>query len=169
MTSPDLARARVAPSRPALRLPLTTPVPYYVRHEHIHEAHSGPTPLERVSPGRGSAGSDRLLPLTPITFEVLLALAGGPAHGYGIMKAVAERTGGGMDPHPGTLYRALARLVEEGLVTEMAEGRSSSEDERRRYYALTQAGRAVAAAEARRLERAVADARVRRLLPGEGT
>lgn len=112
---------------------------------------------------------DRFLPLTPITFEVLLALAGAPAHGYAIMKAIAERTGGRMDPHPGTLYRALARLVEDGLVEEMAEVPSPSADERRRCYGLTRAGRAVAAAEARRLEGVVADARVRRLLPREGT
>lgn len=122
-----------------------------------------------MTPPSADEAIERFLPLTPITFEVLLALAGRPAHGYAIMKAMAERTGGRMDPHPGTLYRALARLVEDGLVQEMAEGPAPSEDERRRYYALTDAGRAVAVAEARRMEGAVADARVRRLLPGEGT
>jgi DNA-binding PadR family transcriptional regulator len=122
-----------------------------------------------MSPRRGTVDADRFLPLTPITFEVLLALAGGPAHGYAIMKAMAERTGGRLDPHPGTLYRALARLSEDGLVEEVSDAPAPPADERRRYYGLTAVGRAVAVAEARRLERAVADARQRRLLPGEGS
>lgn len=108
---------------------------------------------------------DRFLPLTPITFEVLLSLASGAAHGYAIMKGVAERTGGRLNPHPGTLYRALARLVGDGLVEEVEEEATSSEDERRRYYRLTDLGRGVAEAEARRLEQAVAAARGQRLLP----
>lgn len=104
------------------------------------------------------------LPLTPIAFEVLLSLAGGDAHGYRILTDIEERTGGRLRPHPGTLYRAIARLVEQGLLEELDERPDPERvDERRRYYGLTELGRRVAAAEAARLEAQLRHARAMRL------
>ncbi|MEZ5316848.1 MAG: helix-turn-helix transcriptional regulator [Vicinamibacterales bacterium] len=104
---------------------------------------------------------DDLLPLSPIAFEALMTLAEGEAHGYQIMLAVEERTG---EPvHPGTLYRTLARLMEQDVVRE-SRPRAADADERRRYFQLTPFGRRVAEAEARRLARQVRGARLRRLL-----
>ncbi|MGE0124293.1 MAG: PadR family transcriptional regulator [Vicinamibacterales bacterium] len=107
------------------------------------------------------------LPLTPVAFEILLALADGERHGYGILQEVEHRSGGTVTLHAGTLYRALARLLEAGFIEELAESPDpSSTDERRRYYGLTARGIAVARAEAARLEEQVAAARARRLLKG---
>lgn len=102
------------------------------------------------------------LPLTPVAFEILLALAEGPRHGYAILQDVEARTEGRVSLHPGTLYRALARMTEDGLLEESEE--ADSEDGRRRYYRVTGLGRRVAAAEAERLERQVTDARARAFL-----
>jgi DNA-binding PadR family transcriptional regulator len=107
--------------------------------------------------------SDTLLPLTPVAFEILLALAEGEQHGYRIMQDVAARTGGLVTLHPGTLYRALARLLEQELIEELAE-RPDEDDQRRRYYRLTERGLSVARAEAERLEHQVRAARARKLL-----
>ena len=108
---------------------------------------------------------DLFLPLTPVAFEILLALADGEQHGYSIMREVERRTGGSVVLHPGTLYRALARLVESGLIGELEERPDPEhDDERRRYYQLTAHGLAVARAEAERLEGQVAAARARKLL-----
>lgn len=104
------------------------------------------------------------LPLTPIAFEILLSLAEGETHGYGILLDIEERSGGRLRLHAGTLYRAIARLVEEGLL-EPRDGRPDAalDDERRRSYGLTRLGRAVGAAEAARLEAQLNAARARRL------
>ena len=101
---------------------------------------------------------DDLLPLTPAVFEILLSLAADERHGYAILRDVEERTGGRVTLHAGTLYRALGRLVDGGLVRETA-GPPQDDDERRRYYRITRLGRAVARAEAERLERQVRTAR----------
>lgn len=106
------------------------------------------------------------LPLTPVAFEILLSLTEGERHGYAIMRAVHERTGGASVLHAGTLYRALARFVEAGLLEELDERPEPGSDERRRYYRLTPLGRRVAAAEARRLESQVGAARAHGLLGG---
>lgn len=112
------------------------------------------------------------LPLSEVVFEILLALAGGDLHGYDIMREVEARTGGRLSLHAGSLYRALHRLLEAGLVAELDESpeaaRGGSTDERRRYYRLTTLGHGVAAAEARRLAAQVSVARARRLLKGSG-
>jgi DNA-binding PadR family transcriptional regulator len=107
-----------------------------------------------------------LLPLTAVAFEILLTLSDSDSHGYHIMQEVDRRTNGAITLHPGTLYRALARLLEEELIDEVAEDvvHPSREDLRRRYYRLTRFGRTVLAAEAGRLERQVREARARRLL-----
>ncbi|MFP5378794.1 MAG: PadR family transcriptional regulator [Vicinamibacteria bacterium] len=111
---------------------------------------------------------DAFLPLTPVAFEILLALADEDRHGYSIMQEVAQRSGGAVALHAGTLYRALARLLESALIEELDERPARGDDERRRYYRLTARGRAVAAAEAARLAGQVEAARVRRLLKARG-
>ncbi len=105
-----------------------------------------------------------LLPLTPVAFDILLALLEGEAHGYAIMRAVQDRTDGATSLHAGTLYRALARLVDAGMIEELDEAPAGASDERRRYYRVTGLGRRVAAAEARRLEAQLGAARARGLL-----
>ena len=106
--------------------------------------------------------SDALLPLTPVAFEILLALAEENLHGYAILQAVETRLGGLLPLRTGTLYRSLARLLEGELIGEVP---GDATDERRRRYRITAHGRKVAAQEAARLEGQVAAARDRRLLP----
>ena len=105
------------------------------------------------------------LPLAPATFEILLALVDGDRHGYAIMKEVATRTKGTVQLGPGTLYGALKRLLEGGLVEEGSE-RADPElgDDRRRYYRLTRFGLRVARMEARRLDAMVRAARQKKLI-----
>ena len=104
------------------------------------------------------------LPLGASTFYILLALAGGDRHGYGVIKEVQTQTAGTVKLGPGTLYRLIKQLLADGWITEI-DGDQSGDDERRRYYRLTERGRAVARAEAERLDDLVAVARERRLLP----
>jgi DNA-binding PadR family transcriptional regulator len=107
------------------------------------------------------------LPLGAATFYILLALAAGERHGYGIAKEVEEQTGGTIKLGPGTLYRSIKQLLADGWISETgSEG--SGDDERRRYYRLSPRGRAVARAEAQRLDDLVTVARQRRLLPALG-
>ena len=106
-----------------------------------------------------------LLPLPSATFHILLALADGDRHGYAIIQDVEERTDGELRMSAGTLYRSIARMVEQGLITEVAKRRTRAEDERRRYYHLTPFGTAVARAELRRLSQFVRHARARGLTP----
>jgi len=103
------------------------------------------------------------LPLTPLAFEILMALSDGAQHGYGILQAVEARLAGVLPLRTGTLYRALARLLEDGLI---AEVEAAATDPRRRHYSLTPLGRSVATAEAERLASQVDAARAHRLLPG---
>ena len=90
-----------------------------------------------------------LLPVTPLHFQILLALADEPRHGYGMLKEIEQQTGGRMKPATGTLYLALQRMDELDLVENAR--RPSSEDKRRRYYRITEFGREVAVAEADRM------------------
>jgi DNA-binding PadR family transcriptional regulator len=106
-----------------------------------------------------------LLPLPPVTFHILLALTDGALHGYAIIKDVETRTDGTLRLSAGTLYRSIARMVEQGLIGEVAKRRTPSDDERRRYYRLTPFGTAVARAEMRRLSDLVRLARERGLRP----
>ena len=99
------------------------------------------------------------LPLSPPVFHVLLSLAQGERHGYLIMKEVEERTGGAVRLSTGTLYGLIKRLLDSGLIAEVP-----ASDPRRRAYTLTTFGRAVARAEAERLESLVDAARDSRLL-----
>jgi DNA-binding PadR family transcriptional regulator len=106
-----------------------------------------------------------LLPLTPAMFHVLLSLAEGDRHGYAVMKEVATRTAGAVALSTGTLYGLVKRLLADGLIiAALRRPPNAGDDERRRYYRLTDFGRQVAAAEAERLETLVTTARARRLL-----
>ncbi|CAM3854175.1 PadR family transcriptional regulator [Kibdelosporangium persicum] len=95
-------------------------------------------------------------PLTPAGFQVLLALTGGATHGYAVMRFVEEVSDGTVRIGPGTLYRTLQRLVADGLVVEVASESPDPHDARRRYYELTDLGRAAASREAELLSRLVA-------------
>jgi DNA-binding PadR family transcriptional regulator len=107
--------------------------------------------------GRGRAGE---APLTPGAYHILLALAHGERHGYGIMREVERLSDGAMRLGPGTLYRTLREMLDAGLIAESEERPDPRhDDERRRYYALTEAGRRAALAETRRLARLVERAR----------
>ena len=109
---------------------------------------------------------ENLLPLRPVEFHVLLSLADGDRHGYGIMQDARER--GEAVPDIGTLYRALARMADQGWI-EAADPPPSSEsgDERRNYYRITDLGLRVAKAEARRLAALTRAARIGGLLEKE--
>jgi len=103
---------------------------------------------------------ESLLPLPQAAFHILVALAQGDRHGYAIMQDVAAGTGGNLKVNPGTLYTTIRRLLEQGLVIELDERPDPEEDdERRRYYRLSDLGRQVAKAEAARLRQTLAFAR----------
>lgn len=102
------------------------------------------------------------LPLAPVAFEVLLALARGPQHGYGIINDIRARTDGEMDLATSTLYATLRRLEDSGLVTESAaRSLRQSAGPPRKYYEMTRLGRQVALLELGRLQRATAQGRRR--------
>ena len=92
---------------------------------------------------------DRLLPLTPAVFHILLALAPGDRHGYEIMKAVRLDSNGSVRMGNGTLYGSLKRMLSDGLI-EDAGDQEGADETRRKYYRLTDRGREALAAEVRR-------------------
>jgi DNA-binding PadR family transcriptional regulator len=100
--------------------------------------------------------------VTPMEFEILLSLAAGDRHGYAIIQDIGERSGGTLTVRPGTLYRAISRLLDAGLIEEVTAG--GGEDERRRYYRMTRVGRQAATTESQRLARQLETARDRKLL-----
>jgi DNA-binding PadR family transcriptional regulator len=106
-----------------------------------------------------------LLPLTPAVLHILLALADEERHGYGIMREVEERTGGETRMGPGTLYGSIKRMLADGLIEESDERPDPAiDDQRRRYYRITDFGRRVAGAEVDRLQRLVEAALTKRLI-----
>ena len=106
-----------------------------------------------------------LLPLTPAMFHILLALADRERHGYDIMREVEERTEGNVRLGPGTLYGSIKRMLQAGWVEELDERPDAElDDERRRYYRLSDFGYRLAVAEAERLARLVKTARLKKLL-----
>ncbi len=106
------------------------------------------------------------LPLSPAVFHILLALADEERHGYGIMQEVKRRTDGKVRLGAGTLYGAIKRLLEKGIIAETDE-RPDPElnEERRRYYRLTDFGQRVLRVEVSRLNQLVQQARAKEVLP----
>ena len=115
---------------------------------------------------RASREPEAFLPLTPAVFHILLALADSERHGYGIMRDIAERTQGTVRMGPGTLYGTIKRMLEDELIVESdLRPDPALDDQRRRYYRLTDSGQRAARAEAERLAQLVRAARHKRLLP----
>ena len=110
---------------------------------------------------------DSLLPLPPATFHILMALAEEDRHGYAMIQCVEMRTGGELRLSPGTLYRSIQRMLEQGMIVETRERPAPElDDERRRYYRITPFGAKAARAEARRLAQLVKLARASGFAPG---
>lgn len=118
---------------------------------------------------------EALLPLNPVDLQILLVLSAEPLHGYGLMKAVEEQSAGSVRLEVGSLYRVIKRLLGSGLIEEARDVPSAVEDaagaprgpKPRRFYQISDLGRAVAAAEAARLAQVVEMARSRALLGGK--
>ena len=108
--------------------------------------------------------ADAFLPLPVAEYHILVTLADVAKHGYGIMSEVEGRTRGDVRLGPGTLYSALRRMVDRGLIEEAAPPRGDEGGERRLFYKITALGRDVVIAEARRMERCVAMIRRTRLV-----
>jgi DNA-binding PadR family transcriptional regulator len=112
------------------------------------------------------APTDPIPSLSPAAFHILVALADDDRHGYAIIQEVAARTGGDVTLGAATLYRSIQRLLEQGLILEARERPAPElDDQRRRYYRITQRGRAAARAEARRLQQLVELARAHGIVP----
>jgi DNA-binding PadR family transcriptional regulator len=110
---------------------------------------------------------EKRLPLTPAVLHILLALAGSDRHGYGIMREVHLYTGGKLRLGPGTLYRSIKQMLSEELIIELDERPDPAlDDQRRRYYRLTDFGQRVLKAEIAQLERILDVARAKQLLRG---
>ena len=110
--------------------------------------------------GKEEPRAEEMLPLPPATFHILMAVAEEDRHGYAIIQDVAARTGGALKLSAGTLYRSIQRMLEQGLIVETRERPEPElDDERRRYYRITEFGTAVARAETRRLTQLVRLAR----------
>jgi len=107
---------------------------------------------KRTTPQEGTKTPESFLPLTPAVFHILVALGNGESHGYAIMQNVLLRTSGTVRLSAGTLYGAVSRLLEDGLIEESEERPDPEmDDTRRRYYRLTDLGNRVLAAEVHRL------------------
>ena len=115
---------------------------------------------------RNRTDPNEFLPLSNLSFHVLLALGAGPSHGYAVGKDVEERSVGRLNPTTGGLYQALRRLDEDGLIEHAPAAATRSTDSRRQYFKLTALGRRVVALEAQRLHELVADARAKKLFTG---
>jgi DNA-binding PadR family transcriptional regulator len=121
---------------------------------------------EEFSMAKERLEPEKLLPLTSSVFHILLALSDGDLHGYGIMQEVAEHTAGQIKLGPGTLYGAIKRLLGNGVIVETDQRPDPEmDDERRRYYRLTDFGRQVLKAEVQRISKLVSVAQRKRLLP----
>jgi DNA-binding PadR family transcriptional regulator len=109
---------------------------------------------------------ESFLPLPPAFFHILVAVADRERHGYAIMQDVAARTGQKLKMSPGTLYGSIKRMLQDGLIEELAERPDPAHDDiRRRYYRITRFGRAVAMAESKRLAKLLGQARATGLAP----
>jgi len=141
---------------------------------HLCKTHSyrdnptiGADETMRVAPNPRTIES--FLPLQPYEFQVMMVLSEGELHGYGIRRATLDRTDGRVRLDPGVLYRTLRRLKEAGLIEESGRRPATDlDDQRRKYYTLTELGRRVASAEADRLEELIERARAGALAPRKG-
>ena len=106
-------------------------------------------------------------PMAPAVFQILIALADRPLHGYGIMLDIADRSDGKVKMSPGTLYGSIKQMLEDGLIEEM-DSRPAADDERRRYYRLTRDGRDAARQEMARMSALLGHARLTSLRSSEG-
>lgn len=112
-------------------------------------------------------GLTSFLPLQPAVFHILLALGDGEKHGYAIKREIARRTDGAVRLGPGTLYGSIKRMLAQELIEESEERPDFSlDDERRRYYRITQLGQRVAAAEVERMRSLISLARAKRMVRG---
>src|SRR2546422_9896838 len=133
---------------------------YYIGYRYIRFRY------KRNRMAKEKLDPDSLLPLRPSVFHILLALSDGDLHGYGIMQEVAEHTQGQIKLGPGTLYGSIKRLLSDRLIVEADERPDPAmDDERRRYYRLTDFGQQVLRAEARRISKMVSVAQRKRLVP----
>ena len=107
-------------------------------------------------------------PMAPAVFQILIALADQPRHGYGIMLDIAERSAGQVKLSPGTLYGSIKQMLEDGLIEETAGRPAADADERRRYYRLTRDGREAARQEMARMSALLNHARLTSLRSTEG-
>lgn len=125
----------------------------------------GTQPKQKPTP----SSVDAFLPLPASVMHIIVALAGGEKHGYAIMREVEELSGGAVTMGPGTLYGSIKRMIDQGLLEETDERPDPAlDDERRRYYRLTEFGERVGSAEHARLRRLVSAADARRLGLGLG-
>ena len=119
----------------------------------------------RAASGAEQKSPEAFLPLTSAVFHILVALGDGEAHGYAIMQGVLARTDGSVRLSAGTLYGAVSRLLDDGLIEESEERPDPSmDDTRRRYYRLTELGGRVLAAETNRLSDLLRAARATRVI-----
>jgi len=122
-----------------------------------------------VSKREQTEGADDYLPLSQTVFRILLVLGDGQMHGYGVMQALATKTGGREKILPGTLYASIARMTEDGLLEEIDPGAAdASGGPKRRYYRRTELGTAVARAESERMRALVELAQAEKILPESG-
>jgi DNA-binding PadR family transcriptional regulator len=113
-----------------------------------------------------SSDPDELLPLRPVAYQILLALADGERHGYGIAQDISQRTAARMNLEPGNLYRTLKWMLDRRMIEESDRRPAPDlDDERRRYYRITRFGWRVGVAETARLEALVAEAKTKRWSP----
>ena len=111
---------------------------------------------------------EQVIPLTHLTYHVLLALAKEPLHGYGIIKEIEASTSGELELETGTLYAAIRRMNDEGLLDHVAPPAASGVDARRRYYGLTPFGRSVLLLESQRLVRLLGIAEQKQIIQNLG-
>ena len=124
------------------------------------------TIMVRIMKTQATTSPERFLPLKPRVLLMLLALLKGQSHGYALKEEIAARSDGRVALGPGTLYRTIRDLLRDGFIEEVAERPvADQDDERRRYYRITDLGRGVVAAEAQRLEVLVEVVRGERLIP----
>ena len=107
------------------------------------------------------------LPLKPVDLHLLLSLATEELHGYALVQRLEEESGGAIRLAPGNLYQILRRMMDAGLIDESERRPTRDEDQRRRYYRLTELGRAALQAETERLREVVRQAEARAVVPRE--